>query len=84
MIEKIVWRSVKVKSLEGKMSVSNNALFKRQDIKVSVDYFIWIGYDDVYIFFCQLILNYTKVIRCHTSNNMARVMAVFINHSVKY
>ena len=50
MIEKIVWRSVKVKSLEGKMSVSNNALFKRQYIKVSVDYFICIRHDDVYFF----------------------------------
>ena len=62
MIEKIVWRSVKVKSLEGKMSVSNNALFKRQYIKVSVDYFIWIMYDDVYIVFYQLILNYSCII----------------------
>ena len=62
MIEKIVWRSVKVKSLEGKMSVSNNALFKRQYIKVSVDYFIWIRYDDVYIFFYQLIFNYSCII----------------------
>ena len=54
MIEKIVWRVVKVKSLEGKMSVSNNALFKRQYIKVSVDYLVWIRYDDVYIFHINL------------------------------
>ena len=62
MIEKIVWRSVKVKSLEGKMSVSNNALFKRQYIKVSGDYLIEIRYDDVFVFFYQLMLNYSCII----------------------